>query len=59
MRQGPEGRPLNVSPDRKGWEHDDETPSTVGAALPQVRGSQPSLPDWFRFPDLHVTEEAP
>ena len=32
--QGPEGRPLNVSPARKGWglNHKDD-PSAVGAAL--------------------------
>jgi hypothetical protein len=32
--QGPEGRPPNVSPARKGWEIDpEEDPSAVGAAL--------------------------
>jgi hypothetical protein len=32
--QGPEGRPPNVSPARKGWEIDpEEYPSAVGAAL--------------------------
>src|ERR1700730_13812400 len=32
--QGPEGRPPNVSPARKGWEIDPEDdPSAVGAAL--------------------------
>jgi hypothetical protein len=32
--QGPEGRPLNVSPARKGWEIDpEEDPSAGGAAL--------------------------
>ena len=32
--QGPEGRPPNVSPARKGWETDpEEDPSAVGAAL--------------------------
>ena len=32
--RGPEGRPPNVSPARKGWEIDsEEDPSAVGAAL--------------------------
>jgi hypothetical protein len=38
--QGPEGRPPNVSPARKGWEIDpEEDPSAVGAAL-----NRPSAP---------------
>jgi hypothetical protein len=32
-RQGPEGRPLNVSPARKGWVSVDDDPSAGGAAL--------------------------
>jgi hypothetical protein len=49
--QGPEGRPPNVSPARKGWEIDPEQdPSAVGAALnrssalPVSLGAKPTCP---------------
>ncbi len=49
--QGPEGRPPNVSPARKGWEIDlEDDPSAVGAApnrsfaLPVSIGAQPTCP---------------
>jgi hypothetical protein len=49
--QGPEGRPPNVSPARKGWEIDpEEDPSAVGAALnrsstlPVSLGAKPTCP---------------
>jgi len=65
--QGPEGRPPNVSPARKGWEIDPaEDPSAVGAALnrssalPVSLGAQPTCPGvpWrdlqFRGPLLEM-----
>ena len=57
--QGPEGRPPNVSPARKGWEiNPEDDPSAVGAALnrsfalPVSLGFIPSAsdPEWS---DLH------
>jgi hypothetical protein len=49
--QGPEGRPLNVSPARKGWEIDpEEDASTVGAALTRF------VPSPFVIPSSRLAE---
>jgi hypothetical protein len=52
--QGPEGRPPNVSPARKGWEIDpDEDPSAVGAAQNRSSALPVSLgayPDFLLYP---------
>jgi hypothetical protein len=52
--QGPEGRPPNVSPARKGWEIDlEEDPSAVGAALNRSSALSVSLgayPDFLPHP---------
>ena len=43
MRQGPEGRPPDVSPARKGWVSMEDDPSAVGAAL-----CRSATATWFR-----------
>jgi hypothetical protein len=54
--QGPEGRPANVSPARKGWEIDpEEDPSAVGAALNRCFSTDPSAVERSA---VSLTEEA-
>ena len=56
--EGPEGRPPNVSPARKGWEIDPkEDPSAVGAALNQSSALPVSLGAKLRDLQFHFTRD--